>query len=115
MICPNTSGIFHDFSPQVRQRLFYFVCVPTRLTIAYLVAQDSTWIPYVVLFASATIVKLLYDILYGANQQWWSKELQFIMACAIVACYFIKQIDMIPQIMLVSVLLGVFQSFQGFC
>jgi hypothetical protein len=118
--CPNSSGIiwrlFH-LSPIQRKTLFFGVCVPIRLLIAYVTYHYPYPImfPLIFIFATATVVKLGIDGIGNGTQygtQWWSKWFQLLIALFII----LGSRSHVVQLLLISVVGGILQAVtNGFC
>jgi hypothetical protein len=90
---PNFDKILSNFTntssknyPQVRKRLYYFVCIVVRLILYSLVLfyKDKLWMPYLILLVSLFSIYNLYNSIYsntGKKQtQWWSKKFQLVIS-----------------------------------
>ena len=67
-----------DPTPEVRQNLFYMVCIPARFILYYLVYlyRDYKYMPFIVaMFGIMTMSHLYPDLETG--KQWWSKKWDF--------------------------------------
>jgi hypothetical protein len=128
-LCPNnTSGVlwhvFH-FSPAQRQALFFGVCVPLRLAVAYVAYKYLTLIPLLVVLSAVSALKLATDLRQAnpnptARGQWWSKPWQLMVAVSIVLSFWSlpkrSSKRVVPFLLAAGVLGGVVQALMvGFC
>lgn len=127
--CPNSDPNFNkvlstwiDPTPQVRQNLFYMVCIPVRIILYYIVYlyRDHPITPFVVaLLSILTMVHLHPDL--DTGRQWWSKRWDYyISLLLIVVCIGVamKKVDsrLMPGLLYLSLVGGILQSLRvTFC
>jgi hypothetical protein len=117
MSCPNSTGIllttFH-LSPEQRRIVFYGVCVPTRLSVAYLLNVFPRSVVLARVFAALSLVKLGNDLRNDISNpnQWWSKKAQMVTS----VCVLFANVRLVPWLVAFDVLIGVVQAlYHGFC
>ncbi len=129
MTCPNDDPNFTktlknwvDPTPQVRQNLFYMVCIPARFILYYLVYlyRDYKYMPLIVsIFSIFTMVHLYPDLETG--KQWWSKKWDFWLSAFLVfmcigVAYGIVDSRMMAGVLYLSLAGGIAQSLSvKFC
>ena len=130
--CPNSDPnfdkilkkLFDSSSPEIRKKVYYFVCIIVRLFLFSLVYiyKDKPSIPYIILLASLVSIFNLYPSVtkqgYSGQQQWWSKRFQFIISLllfiiSLLLIFKVKKVKtiMIPIILFISLFGGIIQSF----
>ena len=99
-------------TPEQRMKLFYGVCVPLRLALAYIVYKnaDSTPLKIVVLLLSAFAV---YSNLLGLNSGrhvWWDRRVHLLVAGLILVSSVAGKMNYVAFLMLFDILFGVGSS-----
>jgi hypothetical protein len=117
MSCPNSTGIllttFH-LSPERRRLFFYGVCVPSRLSAAYLLHVFPGLVVLARVFAALSLVKLGNDLRndFSDSNQWWSKKVQMFTSALVL----FANVRLVPWLVAFDVLIGVAQaSYHEFC
>ena len=133
--CPNSDPnfdkvlikLFGSSSPEIRKKVYYFICIIVRLFLFSLVYvyKDHPSVPYIVGLASLVSVFNLYPSMskdvYATQEQWWSKRFQFVVGLLLLVCSILlifKKITSIilPILLFISLFGGIFQSmFVTFC
>lgn len=95
-------------TPSQRKKLFYGVCVPLRLLLAYLVYRtySSPWVQGTVLSVALLSVYLNLLGLNTSNDIWWSQKFHLMMSLKIVFCLVGGRPEFVPYLMLLDVLFG---------
>lgn len=100
-------------TPDQRKKLFYGVCVPLRLILAFLVHRKySSPIVQGIVLAFSTMS--IYTNLLGLNSSndiWWSQKFHLFVSIKIVACLLIGRPEYVSLMMVSDVLYGVLVSF----
>jgi len=129
--CPNSDPNFDKIlvnlignsQPDTRKKIFYFICIPIRFILYFLVFyyRDLSLLPVVIgIIAFFTSIRLSESILEKGNQ-WWSKRWQFIVSIVLtVVCIgvYFNKIDSrsIAFVLFISLLGGIIESlFIDFC
>ena len=99
-------------SPEQRMQLFYGVCVPLRIALAYIVYKnaDITPVKMLVLLLSAFAI---YSNLLGLNSGrnvWWDRRIHLVVALAILVSAFAGKMNYVAFLMLFDILFGVGSS-----
>ena len=99
-------------SPEQRMQLFYGVCVPLRIALAYIVYKnaDSTPVKMLVLLLSAFAI---YSNLLGLNSGrnvWWDRRIHLVVALSILVSAVAGKMNYVAFLMLFDILFGVGSS-----
>ena len=130
-ICPNSDidfdktlvNLVGNSLPQTRKKLFYFACIPVRLTLYFLVYYYRNWIymPFLVgIISLITAIRLSGSIIVPGTQ-WWSKRWQFLVSTGLVGVcvgVYFKKIDTMGMsiVLFISLIVGIIESlFINFC
>ncbi|CAM9256855.1 unnamed protein product [Sphacelaria rigidula] len=99
-------------TPSQRKKLFYGVCVPLRLLLAYLVYRTYSflWVQGIVLSVSLLSVYLNILGLNSSNEIWWSQKFHLVLSSKIVFCLVAGRSEFVPYLMLLDVFFGVMTS-----
>lgn len=123
MKCPNGDPAFYpawkmiagNASPQTREYLFWFGCIPFRLFILYLLFKwhDHWWVPYVV--GILAFVAMTRMTRMTSRNIWWSRPFQAIMAFTLVVASVLVLAGkcrpiVLPFLWFVSVFCGMVQN-----
>lgn len=100
-------------TPDQRKKLFYGVCVPLRLLLAFIVYRkySSVTIQGIVLAFSAMSIYTNLLGLNSSNDIWWSQKFHLFVSIKIVLCLITGRPEYVPYLMVVDVLYGVLISF----
>jgi len=126
MTCPNSDlsfnvvmqNLFGNDSPELRKKLFYGICIPTRIILysAVFYFRDIPILQVVVGIAALITAIRLYPSLKAPGNQWWSKRWHFCISVVLVivcaATYMQKMNSIVmPLVLFLSVIVGFIQSF----
>ena len=110
----STGGVVQSSGalPIQRMKLFYGVCVPLRLFLAYIVYKNIKYTPIQVLVALLSAFAVYSNLLglNSSNKVWWNRQIHAIVAVAILLSTVAKKTDYVPYIMVFDVVLGVASS-----
>ena len=100
-------------TPTQRKNLYYSVCVPLRLILAYIVYKNvnSTPMKVLVMLLSAFAV---YSNLLGLNSSrtvWWNRSFHLIVALSMLIFSVAGKMEFVPILMVFDVLFGLIHSF----
>ena len=100
-------------TPDQRKKLFYGVCVPLRLLLAFIVHRkySSPAAQGIVLaFSTMSIYTNLLGLV-SSNEIWWSKRFHLFTSIKIVLCLIAGRPEYVAYLMMGDVLYGVLTSF----
>lgn len=90
--CLNKDGFFkrNNYSNQQRKRIFYFICIPSRILLAllifYLLQLEQKELELSIL--SLIIIFSTYTIINGLtcfkNKVWWNRSFEMIVALTLI-------------------------------
>lgn len=108
---PSFTSLLHSLlgrpiTPQLRQTLYYTVCIPFRLSLFTLVALYRDSVHEVVRLVSAFTALRLASLTRGGGRQWWNRE--WLLLCAVMVVVVPTRIIHLP--LYLSVLGGLVQS-----
>lgn len=126
MSCPNSDPQFDKVlqninlnpTPDLRQKLYYMVCIWVRLILFYLVYyyRHERWMPYVVGIFSLVAIANLSKSVEKPGRQWWSKRFDLIVSILVVLVCIgvvLKKVDPVYMsgLLFASLFGGIVQSF----
>lgn len=100
-------------SPSQRKKLFYGVCIPLRLLLAYIVYLNPTSYPMrlmVTIFSASSMYSNILG-LNSTNSVWWDRKFHFTMSSLSLILSMTDRIEYVPSIMVIDILYGVIHSF----
>jgi len=100
-------------TPVQRKNLYYSICIPLRLVLAYIVYKNvnSTPMKVLVMLLSAFSV---YSNLLGLNSSrkvWWNRSFHLIVALSVLVSSVAGKMELVPILMVLDVLFGLIHSF----
>lgn len=99
-------------SPGWRKALFYGVCVPLRLFLAWIVYTNlSPSLQVILLIVSAISVYINLLGMNSSNDIWWTQELHLLTSLSTFLILVARRPEFVPYVMVFDVLYGVVTSF----
>lgn len=100
-------------SPGLRKALFYGVCVPLRLFLAWIVYANlsSPSLQVILLIVSAISVYINLLGLNSSNDIWWTQEVHLLTSLSTFLFLVARRPEFVPYVMVFDVLYGVLTSF----
>ena len=100
-------------TPDKRRRLFYGVCVPLRLLLAFIVYRKYSSLTIQGIVMAFSVMSMYANLLglNSSNEIWWSQKFHLLTSMKIVLCLVSARPEFVPYFMVVDVLYGVVTSF----
>lgn len=102
-------------TPSQRKNLYYSICVPLRLILAYIVYKNVNSTPMKVLVTLLSAFAV-YSNLLGLNSSrdvWWNRSFHLVVALSMLVSSLSGNMELVPILMVFDVLFGLVHSLSS--